>query len=675
MILNDAPLNTQAINGRPLFLQFKILDEILAMSSVGSVRNWITQANAAATAIDSFIKVGSVVNAVTKSDVMVITDQVLKGTLRNKFIADSLVLTDANLKTLVLNRFQLEQLILTDAFTKVIAGGVTFTKNLADNLAPLADSLVKTALRNLTLNESIVASDSLLKAKLAFLLKSEGLTIVDEADKTTYRNRTLADGLTMADLIGAALIRVKILGDNVVMVDAFTKAIFGANTILRTLSDALTLKDTNVYRDWSAFFSDYLQLTDVVTASKLAANVKTKNFTDVIYPTSTNAIEYDIVNYTEFMTLTDLYQATVLRGSQIFRALNDGVILVDWVQKTELTTIADLIVLDDVETRFSSLLMIAEDSLLTTDGFVIPGGGVTQTKNLSETLVLLDQYFKRVDRNKNLVESLFLTDSIAKNASTSKTLSDSITLQDSAPDTLLRFRAFSDSVVMGDNLVFNKQVLKWFSDTLLLVDAFVALTGKLSVKVLSDSLIVTDGTAKYQLYFRSLFDPIVMADEKILQGRKSLQLSDAIQITDRADKVLTLTKQMQDFVAALTDSKLLVRLLNRIDSLSVADSRVNFVTATRSLIDSLGLQDEVKRALSRTSLVTDTFLLTDEMAAVFLPFLQYEVRMRVGVAKPSTEIAVDYVTLLNLDRGPTLLAFDEVTNVNVDRKKMELSIV
>lgn len=694
MIFNDTPLNAVPINGR-LNLIAKFLDDAIRLVSASAMRNWNVTANNLLRVIDDFIKTvvgGGTINTLTKSDVLLLTDQLIKAKLNGRFLADALVLTDSSVRTALRNKTLGETMTLADALSRTLV----LNRYQLEQLA-LTDGFSKFMQRVRQLDDALVLTDQALPSRAKVLTAQDQLTLLDNALAYKLRGRTQQDNLTLADVLVSGLLRARRLDENVLLVDSFTKTVLTSNIVTRQLSDALALRDANFFHDWTVFFSDRALLTDEVIAVKLAANVKTKLLTDNLILRSDDGIQYNDFLYTEQIQLTD--SQLILGRGQIFRLVDDALALVDFAAVIRDRTFVELMVLDDSQGRYRELAMIADDDLALVDDFVktLTTSNV-KTKNLVDTIFLtsatlrrnytviasqlstMADTFSKVITGpgivvKNLVDNLVLqsdsswgrvfsvlaTDeiqavidafskSVTSGGVATKNLVDNLTLLDQRIQSRFVFAVRNDTIpFLTDNAVTGKLAIRWMSDTLRLVDSFAIAAGALNVKVLSDSLLITDGNLKYQVYYRALIDNLALLDSLQTTGRKTVVLDDAIQVTDATQKYLLLSRQLQDFIVKVTDDKTLVKLLNRVDALSLADGQVTFVTKVRSFVEAVFLTDDVRRALNRTTISTDTLALSDEMLARFLPLLQYEVRMKLSVAAKEMALGVDVVTQLRVD--------------------------
>lgn len=655
-------------------LNTKLLDDVLLLVSATGKRNWYVTAEATLAALDSYVKIApGVVNTLTKSETLVLADALSKSGLRNKWLADGLLLVDASVK------------------------GALRGKTLGDTLQ-LSDLKGQFLYLTRAQLEQIVLSDGLSKFGKKTLTVSDQLMLLDNATRYIARGKVLTESMTVADLIAASLVRVKRLDDNVLQVDGFTKSILSGN-VTKVLEDALQLNDANVFKDWTVFFSEHLSTAETVDASKLAGNVKTKSFSDFLQVVSANRFITNEAYLLDGVLLED--SITVVRKGLLFKTLTESLVLVDYAAVVNGRTLVEAIKLDDTQGRYAELEMIAEDDNVLADEIVktITGDNL-QSRTLTDTILLTSATLRRnytviadalasmsdsftksivssgVVNTKDLVDNLLLTsdsswgrviaalatdeiaavtDAFTKAIDSgglvnTKNLVDNLTLLDQRLQSKFVFAVKNDLLLVLDSVVTSRLIVRWLADTLRLVDSFASIVTGIKVKLLSDSLVLSDGVSEFRILYRALSEQIVLPDEFSKGGSKALQLDDAVLISDSLQKVRFLSRQLQDVVNQLVDTKILERVISRVDNLTIADQRVSYVTRVRALADYLGFDEQVQRALTGRIEKTDTLVLSDEMIARFLPFLQYEVHLKLGVAAKEMTLGVDVVTKLGVDR-------------------------
>lgn len=665
-----------------------------AVSSTGAYNCSFTESGAsgANVFIATFYETssGGTTNTVTKDDLLRLSDGSILSTLKALFLVEQLALADSYIKGSVATALTLsDALSLSESVLRSQLKGIL----ASDQVTAIVDAFVKSTRRNPILADSLTLLDESLRRRLRFLMLAEQVSLGDGVVKSAKRNATLSESVSVMDIIAASLIRAKRLDENVLLVDSFTKSILSPSIQSRTLSEGITLFDANVFHDWTVMFSNAASLADEIKATSIFGNVKSKEFFDFLDVRSDDHLTVNELLATEQIGISDFI--SYITTGHTYKVMSDALWLVDSVSVTRGRTLMDVIALDDTSGLYREMAMIADDDLAMVDEFIKSSN--VRIKSFIDTILLTDQSLKIryktlndallamsdtftkaiIGQNvvsKNLVDNLVLqsdptwarlisvlaSDEIAAvidaftkstgSVTNTKNLVDNLLLIDQRIQSRFVYAVKNDPIsFLTDNAVTSKLAARWMSETLRVIDSFIAAAGRLNVKVLDDSLLITDGLLKYQLYFRALLDPLTLIDVLQNDNRKTMVFSEAIQIADSTQRYLLLSRQVQDFIASITDNKTLVKLLQRIDSLTLADGQVTFVTKVRSFVEAVFLTDDVRRALNRTTISTDTLALSDEMLARFLPLLQYEVRMKLSVAAKEMALGVDVVTQLRVD--------------------------
>jgi hypothetical protein len=206
--------------------------------------------------------------------------------------------------------------------------------------------------------------------------------------------------------------------------------------------------------------------------------------------------------------------------------------------------------------RFFKLIKLREDALTIFDEFVktvITGGGSITTKVIGENILMTDGAVEWVYRRRDLSELLTILDNSQFWARRVSTLTESIALNDSFLSVLWKRRQVEDDLTIVDSIVDGIRHIKYVTDSLAVNDArsftFVALRentlvmfdefiknvvtgGGITIKVVGENLVMTDGAADWVFRRREIIDALVIPDQLVFWRALVRQALDSVTIAE-----------------------------------------------------------------------------------------------------------------------------------------------
>lgn len=247
---------------------------------------------------------------------------------------------------------------------------------------------------------------------------------------------------------------------------------------------------------------------------------------------------------------------------------------------TNTKVMSDTLVVPDSDVLIRRFRRQLEDDLLITDGFVksiIGGGGTVNTKVMTETLIISEPTLDRA-LIMDIAESLIVSD-------------------DAGQRWIMRRAMLSDSFALSDGFI----------------KAFVLR------RQMEDDLTLTDGFVLIRRYRRTLEDDLVLTDNQ------------SHSIGGGAGTIYG--KIMEDDLLLVDDASqrywFRVRALS--DSVAFTDAQLSHAQRTRFMEDDLTLVDSLPLIRWRHVTVEDDLTIADEKISTFLPSMTFDVRVRIGI--------------------------------------------
>jgi hypothetical protein len=272
-------------------------------------------------------------------------------------------------------------------------------------------------------------------------------------------------------------------------------------------------------------------------------------------------------------------------------------------------------------------------------------GGTVNTKTAEDTIAVGDTTLSGAVRNRIPQSLLALADDTPAGAVRTRIPQSLITLTDQATLFYLRTSLASDTLDVFD------QLLAQFTGTIL--------------KILTDTIDVTDGPAQgYSIYLGDAADAIDQLDETALMFIKGRLSDDALEMSDGAAQFFQRNRDSSDALAT-SDSAPWFALRQRLlgDAIDVSEGpNVIFTEYALDAPDSLSVSDDTVIRYLRTRLAADAIAVTDE--AIYST-LSLSVLFKILTETLDVSDETVASALRNRDAASQLLTSDVVTTSRV----------
>jgi len=408
-----------------------------------------------------------------------------------------------------------------------------------------------------------------------------------------FRNRQLEFYLdSIADSVFMQRIRTRVLDfylDNIA--DSVIESYVPASVINEvTLSDAITIDDSDVYRIRVKIAHDEIVITDSVIETYVpdaggGPTINTVTLTDSI----TNALLVDDTDLIQRFRSRLLDDSAEITDDEIMLRLRSR-LLDDSAEITD----------DEIISRLRSrLLQSLIDNITDSTAEQRYRNRVEQ----SETTVTDELFNVLRIRQRVLADLIEVADSVieARTGTTVKTLTDAIDLADGTLALRLRERYLdADTVDMTDQISIVATRMRIGTDLIEVTDSIEALQ-RFRSRSLSSSIELTDDSVSLRLRFRILTDEETVTDS-VLEvyvpddsgGIVVRNLTDTILLSDEV-LTLRLRERLQTELLELTDGTVISRFRNRLpnaDNVTITDFIDDFVARNVRLGDTITLTDD-----------------------------------------------------------------------------------
>lgn len=232
-----------------------------------------------------------------------------------------------------------------------------------------------------------------------------------------------------------------------------------------------------------------------------------------------------------------------------------------------------LAVLDSGEVR-RILRVVAEDELDLLDNFTKDvvtgggGGGTVYTLTKDSTSFLMDEALRVAYRVRSLGDNISAADERLFTRTLSRAVSDAALIADNLFRVAIRQAFSSEGLTLTDALIRQLMLTRLGTDPITLIDA-ISRQGSQS-KTLSDGAVLTDGALRAATFTRTSLETITLLDELRASRVHGRLVADLLSVDDKRNLLL---------------------VLNRGESLSVADGTMTARILQRALTDALLLDD------------------------------------------------------------------------------------
>lgn len=297
-------------------------------------------------------------------------------------------------------------------------------------------------------------------------------------------------------------------------------------------------------------------------------------------------------------------------------------------------------------------------------------GGEEYTKDLSETLTLVDSALKTT--NRALLETISLVDSIIR--TTGRTLIDVVTLVDSIitsktlvrtytdtialVDTILKTtsRTISEAVTLVDNFISARTLSRTYTEIVTLVDSISKATGKTLFeaitlvdffikqigKTLTESITLVDSIITESAFYRTLTESVALVDSVLKTASKTL--ADSVILVDVKEISKVTAKTLTDAIT-LVDSvfKNIGRTIS--ESVTLVDSYISIASLYKTMTESITLVDSILKTIGRT--LTDPVALSDSITRVSSRTFSEVVTLIDSFTKTMSKTLTNSITLVD----------------------------
>lgn len=375
------------------------------------------------------------------------------------------------------------------------------------------------------------------------------------------------------------------------------------STYLKSADDAIFVVSPQAYREWVTRVSDALSpldsaLTGGRTNTQLVTELMTLTDSSVVVATRVRILQdvtvlLDNALRTAFRNTTASEALTFSDASQRILQLlrSDAAVITDAAATSKVRpyTISDAVTVADAQLAFKLFGRVGEDALTLSS----PLAYREFTKVLLDPATLIDNYVKAgAITTKNVADSLLIVDELVKTAFRQKWFSDSVVLLDTLNRLAIRARAASDSITVIDSASSVKEKQRTASDALLLTDAL--LRTAMRTKSPQDAITLNDVLLTSRRLVRLLSDSAKLLDEGLAQRITA-------GIVRTVSETLTLYSQ-----SVYKEST-----LRRLDSVLPTDEAQVPRRYLRTLLDALPLFDESYARFFRSAIIDDGVLLVD----------------------------------------------------------------
>jgi hypothetical protein len=539
------------------------------------------------------------------------------------------------------------------------------------------------------IDETLVLGDQLFKKQL--LLREDDLTIAGGIQQTfKIQVKTVVDTLSATDF--RSLTQLKKLNETLTIFDEFIKSLSAGGVKTKILTENISLlvvsaqrklniviatKELTIY-DQDRTFSYNIRCNEALTYfSEFIAGINLKP-----PPIRKVTMEDDIKIFNLFLK------------KQFFRSQIDDLIATaddfpGWVIRLRLLLDTLGIADERISTRISSVktilmsealaldatfilrkLRIIQDNIsvtdanrqtdfivtasapvaLTFDAFIktIISAGRVYAQITSEGITLADSTASWIYRHKEFIEGVTVTDAIANKSrvlmqliSELPAITDSL-IKSFAARTLLSIQ--SDGIVMVDEERDVQYAYRRLDEPLTVPDAATKVVW--SVRVPSDTLVLTDSTGQARIVSRAQAETLALTDQTIAYALRQKIFVETLALFDTLTQQQLQYRMMTD-PTPITDEQLarLIRYRVASESAVLTDSQIAAVAKLRSFAESVTVQDGFISVKINRKVFADLIGISDEIIPNDIVYVVLNVRNTISAAPPPV-LGVD--TTINL---------------------------
>ena len=462
------------------------------------------------------------------------------------------------------------------------AQGTTYYKNLDDTISVAEDLEKGISLKAIV--ETVALAEGLLKTGGKSLAES----IIGSDTKIFSISKVLSpdDSISVGEDLKKG-ISLKVLVEAIVLAEGFLK------TGIKNLVESIVGSDTRIF-SISKVLSDAISSVEEFLSHRITPR----------YLNGAYGGFYSGSNYWAGS------QAASLVGEEFDKNLQDSLQLIDTKILMPIKSLAESISIQDTLSKIIDYVKGLLDSISIADTL---SKVIDYVKGLVDSIVASDTIIKVADFVRGLVDSIIALDTIIK--SFGKSLIDSIVASDVYTKVVAFVRSLADSISIADTL--SKVVSKLVDDILIVLDSISKILG--AVRSLVDSIDVSDIITKVATLFRELVDNIIQSDiiGKLL-GLKAFV--DNINLSDVYSKV---TEKVVSSVVVITDtfSRIATYFRSLVDTFNVHDIIDLIASWVIYLTDAIVARDNVLVVMLRY--LVDTVKIVDGLVRkVFINLIE-----------------------------------------------------
>lgn len=348
--------------------------------------------------------------------------------------------------------------------------------------------------------------------------------------------------------------------------------------------------------------------------------------------------------------LISAYADVVAGGEDILRTVNDSLGVTDSMSRvaTVVRTVAESMGMTDEDSRVHTAIRTVAESMGLTDTTI-----KDLTKVISDSIGITDAEARVCVVIRVMAESLGITDTASRVCEVYRTIAESLGITDTMSRVAIVERVVTETLGLTDVATGLKELLKTINDSMGLTDALakdealvlsesLGLTDSITrvcivLRTIAESMGLTDVDSRVWEIVRTVVDDIGLTDEVIPVegGGADIQrtvndslgvtdttsrvhlalrvLSESLGLTDTIVSVLAINRIISDSVG-ITDGIVLERLMTVVDNLGITDDVTRLIDYIRTQDDDMGLIDSMVRVATVARTINESLGLTDEVS-------------------------------------------------------------